>query len=181
MRIKNATELKTRNVNLEESFMNLHERKSTVKNENLAEVYKILDKYGRVDEDVDKVFRRATLIEQRKMVELLESGNTAPTNYVIVVDYSPRDQYLENQTLLGWDNDTDWFDHYTYGDEIITPAGRIKRNSHGLIFVGNVGVYVGESQSDVQSYSDDGNEEGYDCTVCKIEKDNNGDWIVVPV
>ena len=74
MRIKNATELKTTKVNLEESFMKIHERKSTARNKNLSEVYKILDKYGRVDEDVDKVFRRAPLIEQRKMVKLLKEG-----------------------------------------------------------------------------------------------------------
>lgn len=106
---------------------------------------------------------------------------TKPTNYVIVVDYSPRDQYLEHQSLLGWDNETDWYDHYTDGWDIITPTGRIKRNKHGIIFVGDVGVYVGESQSDIQSYSDDGNKEGYNCTVCKIEKDSDGEWIVVPV
>lgn len=106
---------------------------------------------------------------------------TKPTNYVIVVDYTSRDQYLENQSLLGWDNDTDWYDHYTDGIDIITPKGNIKRNKFGLIFVGNVGVYVGENQSDVQSYSDDGNKEGYDCTVCKIEKDSDDEWIVVPV
>jgi hypothetical protein len=106
---------------------------------------------------------------------------TKATNYVIVVDYNPNDQYLENQSLLGWDNDTDWFDHYTDGDGIITPSGRIKRNKWGLIQIGEVGVYVGENQSDVQSYSDSGNREGYDCTVCKIEKNSDGDWIVVPV
>ncbi len=106
---------------------------------------------------------------------------TEPTNYVIVTDYNPSDNYLENQTLLGWDNDTDWFDHYTSGDELITKTGRIKRNKFGLIFIDNIGVYVGKNQSDVQSYSDDGNKEGYDCTVCKIEKDSEGEWIVVPV
>jgi hypothetical protein len=106
---------------------------------------------------------------------------TKPTNYVIVVDYNSRDQYLDNQSLLGWDNETDWYDHYTDGDDIITPKGNIKRNRFGLILIGNVGVYVGENQSDVQSYSDDGNKEGYDCTVCKIEKDSDGEWIVVPV
>ena len=106
---------------------------------------------------------------------------TKPTNYVIVTDYTDRDNYLENQTLLGWDNDTDWFDHYTDGDEIITKTGRIKRNKWGQIHIGSVVLYVGETQSEVQEYSDSGNDEGYDCTVCKIEKNSDGEWIVVPV
>ena len=52
-----------------------------------------------------------------------------PTNFVIVTDFNPKDNLLENQTLLGWDNDTDWFDHYTDGYEIITPKNNIKKNS----------------------------------------------------
>ena len=107
--------------------------------------------------------------------------NLKSTNFVIVVDFNPNDTYLENQSLLGWDNDTDWFDHYTDGDEIITPKNNIKKNKWGLIHIGSIGLYVGETQSDVQSYSDDGNKEGYDCTVCRLEKDSNDDWIVVPV
>lgn len=140
------------------------------------------DEWAKINDQfvVERDFKKE-VVESLLEEDRAESGDTVPTNYVIVVDYSPRDQYLENQTLLGWDNDTDWFDHSTYGDEIITSTGSIKRNEHGLIFIGNVGVYVGESQSDVQSYSDDGNEEGYNCIVCKIEKDSEGNWIVVPV
>lgn len=108
-------------------------------------------------------------------------SNLRPTNFVIVVDFNSKDTYLENQSLLGWDNDTDWFDHYTDGDEIITPKNKIKKNKWSLIQIGSVGLYVGEKQSDIQSYSDSGNQEGYDCTVCKLERDSNDEWIVVPV
>jgi hypothetical protein len=104
-----------------------------------------------------------------------------PTNFVIVVDFDPKNTYLDSQSLLGWDNDTDWFDHYTDGDEIITPKNNIKKNKWSLIQIGSVGLYVGEKQSNVQSYSDSGNREGYDCTVCKLEKDSNDEWRVVPV
>ena len=104
-----------------------------------------------------------------------------PTNFVIVVDFDPDNVYLENQSLLGWDNDTDWFDPYTYGDEIITPKNNIKRNRRGLIQVGKVCLYVGEKQSNVKLYSDDGNDEGYNCTICKLERNSDDDWIVVPV
>ena len=43
-----------------------------------------------------------------------------------------------------------------------------------------VSVYVGEEQKDCQDYSDDGNKEGYDCTVCKIEKVNDR-LVLIPV
>ena len=109
-------------------------------------------------------------------------SNLRPTNFVIVTDYKySKTNYLDQQTLLGWDNDTDWFDHYTTGDEIITPKNNIKKNKYGLIHIGDIGLYVGEEPSDVQSYSDDGNREGYDCTVCRLERDSEGEWIVVPV
>jgi hypothetical protein len=104
-----------------------------------------------------------------------------PTNFVIVVDFDPKNTYLDSQSLLGWDNDTDWFDHYTDGDEIITSKNNIKKNKWSLIQIGSVGLYVGEKQSNVQDYSDSGNREGYDCTVCKLEKDSNDEWRVVPV
>lgn len=109
-------------------------------------------------------------------------SNLRPTNFVIVTDYKySKTNYLDEQTLLGWDNDTDWFDNYTDGDSIITPKNNIKKNKWGLIQIGEIGLYVGEKQSDVQSYSDSGNREGYDCTVCRLEKDSNDEWIVVPV
>ena len=104
-----------------------------------------------------------------------------PTNFVIVTDFNPKDNLLENQTLLGWDNDTDWFDHYTDGYEIITHKNTIKKNKWGLIQIGSVCLYVGEKQSDIQSYSDDGNEEGYNCTICRLEQYSKGEWTVVPV
>ena len=104
-----------------------------------------------------------------------------PTNFVIVTDFDPKDNLLENQSLFGWDNDTDWFDHYTDGYDIITPKNNIKKHKWGLIQVGSVCLYVGEKQSDIQSYSDNGNKEGYNCTVCRLEKDSNDEWIVVPV
>ena len=40
---------------------------------------------------------------------------------------------------------------------------------------------ISDKQSSIQDYSDSGNDEGYNCTVCKIEKDSDGEWIVVPV
>ena len=104
------------------------------------------------------------------------------TNFVVVVDFDPNNNYLEDQYLLGWNNKYDWFDCDTCGDEILTPTGRVKKNEFGLIEIDRwVSVYVGETQTDIQSHSDSGNKEGYNCTVCKLEKDSDGEWIVIPV
>lgn len=111
----------------------------------------------------------------------MTTTKTKTTNYVIVLDYY-EDMTLEDAFLLGWNNKYDWFDADTCGDEILTKTGRVKRNQYGLIDIDRwVSVYVGENQSDVQSYADDGNKEGYDCTVCKLEKNSDGDWTLVPV
>ena len=110
--------------------------------------------------------------------------NNLNTNYIIVVDYDENNCLLEDQYLLGWDNKSDWFDCDTYGDEIITPSGRVKKNHIGFIDIDKwVSVYVndGNSLNELFDTCRGGNEEGYDCTVCKIEKDSDGDLIVVPV
>jgi hypothetical protein len=104
------------------------------------------------------------------------------TNFVVVVDFNPDNNYLEDQYLLGWNNKYDWFDCDTCGFEILTPTSRVKKNKFGLIDIDRwVSVYVGEEQKDCRSYSDDGNEEGYNCTVCRLEIDSSGEWIVIPV
>jgi hypothetical protein len=96
------------------------------------------------------------------------------TNYVVVVDYVDG-QTLEDCFLLGWNNKYDWFDCDTCGWEILTKTGRVKKHDYCCIDIDRwVGVYVGEKESDCRSYSDDGNREGYDCTVCQLIKTENG-------
>lgn len=108
---------------------------------------------------------------------------TYPTNFVIVVDFDPNNNYLSDQCLLGWNNKYDWFDSDTCGDEIITPKNRIKRNQDNLLISINrrVSVYVSETESNLKDCCDDGNEEGYHCTICRLEKDSDNEWIVVPI
>jgi hypothetical protein len=102
------------------------------------------------------------------------------TNYVIAVDFVSG-QTLEESCLLGWNNKYDWFDCETGGDEILTPAGGVQKNEWGLITINNdVTVYVGETESECKDYSDRGNREGYDCTVCKIEQVND-ELVLIPV
>ena len=104
------------------------------------------------------------------------------TNFVVVVDFNTNNNYLEDQYLLGWNSKYDWFDCDTCGDEIITPKGRIKKNNGIVIDIDRwVGVYVSETEKWSRECSDNGNKEGYNCTVCKLEKDSDGEWIVIPV
>lgn len=105
-------------------------------------------------------------------------------NYVIVVDFDPNNTYLEDNYLLGWNNMYDWYDCDTVGDEIIETDGSIKQNEFGLIEINRwTMLYASDKRglSDLQSHCKGGNKEGYNCTLCKLEKDSDGDWIVVPV
>lgn len=102
--------------------------------------------------------------------------------YLVVVDFDPNNTYLEDNYLLGWNSKYDWFDTDTCGYEILTPKGRIKKYSTVTLDIDRwVGIYIGENKSYIKDYSDDGNKEGYNCTLCKLEKDSDGEWIVVPV
>ena len=102
------------------------------------------------------------------------------TNYVVVVDYV-EGQTLSDCWLLGWNNKYDWYDCDTCGEEITTPTGRVKKNEYGLIDINRwTSVYVGETKEDCQDYSDGGNREGYECTVCRLEKIEDG-WNLIPV
>jgi hypothetical protein len=102
------------------------------------------------------------------------------TNYVVVVDYV-KGQTLSDCWLLGWNNKYDWFDCDTCGDEILTSTGRVKKNKYGLIDIDRwVSVYVSDTEEWCRECSNDGNKEGYDCTVCKLEK-NGDDWNLIPV
>jgi hypothetical protein len=102
------------------------------------------------------------------------------TNYVVVVDYV-EGQTLSDCWLLGWNNKYDWFDCDTCGDEILTSTGRVKKNKYGLIDIDRwVSVYVSDTEEWCRECSNDGNKEGYDCTVCRLEKIED-DWNLIPV
>lgn len=103
------------------------------------------------------------------------------TNYVLVSNYED-EEYLSDCQLLGWNNKEDWFSNDTYGFEILTQTGRVKKNKYGLLLDIDrwVSVYVSDEQKTLESYCDDGNREGYDCVVCKLEKDVD-DYKLIPV
>ena len=104
------------------------------------------------------------------------------TCHVIVVDYDDS-QTLYDCCLLGWDSKYDWFSTDTFGEEIMTPTGRVKKNKYGLIDIDRwVSVYVSsDSLGDLEGHCDSGNREGYDCTVCRLEKRTGGDYDLIPV
>ena len=100
--------------------------------------------------------------------------------YVVVVDYV-EGQTLEDCFLLGWNSKYDWFDTDTCGWEILTPTGRIKKVDIVTIEIDRwVGVYVSNNVNGCRDHSDSGNREGYDCTVCRLEKKDD-EWLLVPV
>lgn len=110
-----------------------------------------------------------------------EESDWKDTNYVVVVDYQ-EDNYLGDSFLLGWSNNYDWFDDNTCGYEILTSDNQVQKSKYGILIEVNddVSVYVGETLEDCKAYCDSGNQEGYDCTVCKLEKDD-GDYKLIPV
>ena len=104
------------------------------------------------------------------------------TNFVIVVDYDENNPYLDDNYLLGWNNNYDWFDCDTVGDAIINSDSTIKNNEHGLIEIDRwTSVYVGETAEDCTEYCNAANKEDINCIVCRLVLDNEGQWTVVPV
>ena len=106
------------------------------------------------------------------------------TNHIIVVDFNSKNNYLEDQYLLGWNDNYNYWDTENTGDDIIEVDGNaIKQNSHGLIKTGRWPViYASDNDiSELTNIADNAKYEGYNCTVCKIDKDSEGLWIVVPV
>lgn len=104
------------------------------------------------------------------------------TNYVVVAYYD-NEEYLEDCCLLGWNSREDWIDTDYYGDAIMTPAGNIKKNKFGILIKvsTHTSVYVGETYDDCKTYCDMGNQEGLNCRICKLEKDTDGNWKVIPI
>ena len=100
--------------------------------------------------------------------------------YVAVVDYVDG-ATLDESWLLGWDNKYDWFAADIDGDDILTPSGRIKKSSYAFIEVDRwISALVTTDVKYCKSYSDDAIKEGYDCTVCRLEK-KDGEWLLIPV
>ena len=123
-------------------------------------------------------YRRNLEWKKRKLKE--GAKILRPTNYVIVTDYAG-EEFLPQVYLLGWDSNEDWFDTGIDGSDIMTPSGNVKKNSWGLIDVTKmISAYVGETAEDCAEYADGARNEGYDCTICRLEKDSAGKIKLIP-
>ena len=79
--------------------------------------------------------------------------------------------YLDELWLLGWDNDTDWFCDIDSQD-IMTAKGNVKKHEWGMIHVNrHETAYVGTDLEDVEDCCQSAIKEGYDCCICRLEKD----------
>ena len=107
---------------------------------------------------------------------------TNQTNYVIVIDFDPSDNYLENQLLVGWDNKTDWYTEVD-GCDLLTPTGRLKKTD-GVCCINVdrwIGCYVDDDLKWMTQTCESSKDEGYDCILCRLEKNTDNELIVVPV
>ena len=106
----------------------------------------------------------------------MANSNLKQTNFVISSNAAETEDgmYLDELWLLGWDNNTDWFCDIDSQD-IMTPKGRVKKHESSIIHTSShEAAYVGFEQKDCQSYCDDAIKEGYDCCICRLEKDDTG-------
>ena len=103
------------------------------------------------------------------------------TNYVIVAQYDG-EQFLDECVLLGWSCRDDWYSTDYMGYEITTPRNNIKKNNQGTIWMSSMeSVSVGETFEDCKETCELANREGYECRICKLEKDEFNNWLVLPV
>lgn len=98
------------------------------------------------------------------------------TNYVISTNAAETEDgmYLDELWLLGWDNNTDWFTDIDSQD-ILTEKGNVRKNEYGLIHTSrHEAAYVGNEVDEVKRYCESAIKEGYNCCICRLEKDDVG-------
>jgi hypothetical protein len=106
---------------------------------------------------------------------------TNPTNYVLVIDFDSTYDYLEDQLLVGWDNKYDWYTEVD-GCDILTSTGRLRKRSGCCVDVDRwISCYVDPDLNWMKKTCKDSQDEGYDCILCRIEKNTDNELIVVPV
>lgn len=112
--------------------------------------------------------------------KLKEAVTNEITNYVISTNAEETEDGmpLDHLWLLGWDSDEDWYADIDSQD-IITADGDVKTNDRGMIEISNTEtVYAESTPDDLISTCELARKEGYDCCVCKLEKDTDGNIVV---
>ena len=113
----------------------------------------------------------------------MANNNLKNTNFVISTNAAETEDgmYLDELWLLGWDNNTDWFCDIDSQD-IMTPSGRVKKHQFGMIDVSrHETAYVGTELEDVEKAYKEAIDEGYDCCICRLEKDSENNIIIKKV
>ena len=106
---------------------------------------------------------------------------TNPTNYVLVIDFDSTYDYLEDQLLVGWDNKYDWYTEVD-GCDLLTSTGRLRKREGCCVNIDRwVGAYVDPDLKWMTGLCESPKDEGYDCIVCRLEKNIDNELIVVPV
>lgn len=104
-------------------------------------------------------------------------------NFVISTNAAETEDgmYLDELWLLGWDNDTDWFCDIDSQD-IMTKTGRVKKHQFGMIHINRHDTaYVGTDIEDVEDICKQAIDEGYNCCICRLEKDPENNIRIVRV
>ena len=105
------------------------------------------------------------------------------TNFVISTNAAETEDgmYLDELWLLGWDNNTDWFCDIDSQD-IMTPKGNVKKHQFGQIHTSrHETAYVGTELEDVEKACKEAIDEGYNCCICRLEKDPDNNIRIVRV
>ena len=107
----------------------------------------------------------------------MATTNLKQTNFVISTNAAETEDgmYLDELWLLGWDNHTDWYTEIDSQD-IMTPKGNVKKCEYNCMIQVNSheAAYVSNTLDGCQSYCEDAIDEGYDCCICRLEKDDVG-------
>lgn len=109
-----------------------------------------------------------------------EAETEMDPKYVVVLDFE-EGTYLEAAFLLGWDNQIDWYTE-VYGSDIMTDDGKVKSvpNGYGTIEVSRlISAYVDTTADGLTDVVEGASLEGYDCTICRIETNADGELILV--
>lgn len=109
-----------------------------------------------------------------------EAETEIDPKYVVALDFKEV-ICLEDADLLGWDNQIDWYTE-VYGGDIMTDDGKVKSvpNGYGTIEVSRlISAYVDATADGLNDVVEGASLEGYDCTICRIETNADGELILV--
>jgi hypothetical protein len=109
------------------------------------------------------------------MEDFIMANNLKKINFVISTNAAETEDgmYLDELWILGWDNNTDWFCDIDSQD-IMTPLGNVKKHQFGMIHTSShETAYVGTDIEDVEDYCKSAIKEGYNCCICRLEKDQD--------